>query len=94
MHQSGDGALRGRIDILVNNAAGNFIYPAEKLPLRGWKSVIDIVLNGSFFCSQIIGQEMIKRNSGQIPQHSGNMRLRPADRERFTAPAPKQVYWQ
>lgn len=56
----------GRIDILVNNAAGNFIYPAEKLPLRGWKSVIDIVLNGSFFCSQIIGQEMIKRNSGQI----------------------------
>ena len=56
----------GRIGILVNNAAGNFIYPAEKLPLRGWKSVIDIVLNGSFFCSQIIGQEMIKRNSGQI----------------------------
>ncbi len=56
----------GRIDMLVNNAAGNFIYPAEKLPLRGWKSVIDIVLNGSFYCSQIIGQEMIAQQRGQI----------------------------
>jgi NAD(P)-dependent dehydrogenase (short-subunit alcohol dehydrogenase family) len=56
----------GKIDILVNNAAGNFIYPAEKLPLRGWKSVIDIVLNGSFYCSQILGEQMILQNSGQI----------------------------
>lgn len=56
----------GRIDILVNNAAGNFIYPAEKLPLGGWKSVIDIVLNGSFYCSQIIGKRMISQQHGQI----------------------------
>lgn len=56
----------GRIDILVNNAAGNFIYPADKLPLGGWKSVIDIVLNGSFYCSQIIGQQMITQQRGQI----------------------------
>lgn len=56
----------GRIDTLVNNAAGNFIYPAAKLPLRGWKSVIDIVLNGTFYCSQIIGQEMIAQQRGQI----------------------------
>jgi NAD(P)-dependent dehydrogenase (short-subunit alcohol dehydrogenase family) len=55
-----------RIDILVNNAAGNFIYPAEKLPLGGWKSVIDIVLNGSFYCSQIIGKQMIEQQQGQI----------------------------
>jgi NAD(P)-dependent dehydrogenase (short-subunit alcohol dehydrogenase family) len=56
----------GQIDILVNNAAGNFIYPAEKMPLMGWKSVIDIVLNGSFYCSQILGNEMIKRKKGTI----------------------------
>ncbi|RMH75283.1 MAG: 2,4-dienoyl-CoA reductase [Calditrichaeota bacterium] len=56
----------GRIDILVNNAAGNFIYPAEKLPLKGWKAVIDIVLNGTFYCSQILGQAMIERKAGQI----------------------------
>jgi NAD(P)-dependent dehydrogenase (short-subunit alcohol dehydrogenase family) len=56
----------GRIDILINNAAGNFIYPAEKLPLRGWKAVVDIVLNGSFYCSQIFGQQMIRQNQGNI----------------------------
>jgi NAD(P)-dependent dehydrogenase (short-subunit alcohol dehydrogenase family) len=56
----------GQIDILVNNAAGNFIYPAEKIPLKGWKSVIDIVLNGSFYCSQILGNEMIQRKKGSI----------------------------
>ncbi|MBM7586637.1 NAD(P)-dependent dehydrogenase (short-subunit alcohol dehydrogenase family) [Bacillus pakistanensis] len=41
----------GQLDILVNNAAGNFICPAEKLTPNGWKSVIDIVLNGTFYCS-------------------------------------------
>jgi NAD(P)-dependent dehydrogenase (short-subunit alcohol dehydrogenase family) len=63
-----DAVLReyGQIDILVNNAAGNFIYPADKMPLKGWKAVIDIVLNGSFYCSQVIGEEMIRRKTGTI----------------------------
>ena len=56
----------GKIDILLNNAAGNFLYPAEKLPFKGWDAVIDIVLNGSFYCSQIIGNQMIKQKQGQI----------------------------
>lgn len=56
----------GRIDILVNNAAGNFLYPAEKLPFKGWNAVIDIVLNGSFYCSQIFGNQMIQQKQGQI----------------------------
>jgi NAD(P)-dependent dehydrogenase (short-subunit alcohol dehydrogenase family) len=56
----------GKIDILVNNAAGNFIYPSDKLPFAGWKAIIDIVLNGSFYCSQIFGNQMIKQNRGQI----------------------------
>src|SRR5699024_9436617 len=34
----------GSIDQLVNNAAGNFICPAEDLSVNGWNSVIDIVL--------------------------------------------------
>ncbi|MEJ2048446.1 MAG: 2,4-dienoyl-CoA reductase [Calditrichota bacterium] len=55
-----------QIDILINNAAGNFVYPAEKLPLKGWKAVIDIVLNGSFYCSQIFGEQMIAQKQGQI----------------------------
>ncbi|GKV67637.1 2,4-dienoyl-CoA reductase [Sporosarcina sp. NCCP-2716] len=44
----------GRIDGLVNNAAGNFLVHAEDLSPNGWKSVIDIVLNGTFYCSSAV----------------------------------------
>jgi len=50
----------GKIDGLVNNAAGNFICAAEDLSYNGWDSVIDIVLNGTFYCSQAVGKEWIK----------------------------------
>lgn len=49
----------GRIDFLVNNAAGNFICPTKDLSPNGWKSVIDIVLNGTFYCSSAVGRYMI-----------------------------------
>ncbi|MBS4189032.1 2,4-dienoyl-CoA reductase [Bacillus sp. FJAT-49705] len=50
----------GRIDYLINNAAGNFICPAEKLSANGWNSVINIVLNGSFYCSSEVGKYWIE----------------------------------
>lgn len=50
----------GRIDHLVNNAAGNFIAPAEELSANGWNSVINIVLNGTFYCSQAVGKYWIE----------------------------------
>lgn len=53
-------AAWGAFDVLVNNAAGNFVCPAEKLSPRGWKAVIEIVLNGSFFCSRAFGVKMIE----------------------------------
>ncbi len=56
----------GRVDILVNNAAGNFICKAEKLSPNGWRAVVDIVLNGSFFCSRAVGQKMITQKYGRI----------------------------
>jgi NAD(P)-dependent dehydrogenase (short-subunit alcohol dehydrogenase family) len=40
----------GGVDILVCNAAGNFICPTEDLSSNGWRTVIDIDLNGSFNC--------------------------------------------
>lgn len=43
----------GRLDALINNAAGNFICPAEKLTPNGWRAVIDIVLNGTFFAARL-----------------------------------------
>ena len=57
----------GHVDILINNAAGNFICRAEDLSPNGWKAVVDIVLNGSFFCSRAVGRELIAaRRSGSI----------------------------
>ncbi|MHB1435173.1 MAG: SDR family oxidoreductase [Thermoplasmata archaeon] len=40
----------GRLDLLVNNAAGNFVAPAESITPNGWRAVVGIVLNGTFFC--------------------------------------------
>ena len=54
----------GRIDILINNAAGNFICKAEELSPNGWNAVIGIVLNGSFYCSRAVGRHMIARGGG------------------------------
>lgn len=55
-----------RIDFLVNNAAGNFVVPAEKLSTNGWNSVIGIVLNGTFYCTSAVGKRMIERKSGGV----------------------------
>lgn len=55
-----------RIDILVNNAAGNFISPTENLSEGGFKVIVDIVLNGTFNCSLAVGKEMIKAGGGVI----------------------------
>ena len=53
-----EGAL-GPAGVLVNNAAGNFPVPAEDLSPNGWRSVVDIVLNGTFFCSREFGRRHI-----------------------------------
>src|SRR5687768_2697240 len=54
----------GRVDLLVNNAAGNFLCPAERLSARAWRAVLAIVLDGSFYCSRYFGLGMIERGSG------------------------------
>jgi NAD(P)-dependent dehydrogenase (short-subunit alcohol dehydrogenase family) len=59
-------AAFGSIDILINNAAGNFLCLAEKLSPNGWRSVVDIVLNGSFFCSRAAFPYMKERGYGRI----------------------------
>lgn len=59
-------AREGRIDVLVNNAAGNFVSPGENLSPNGWKAVIDIVLNGSFYATHAAAQHMLAAGSGSI----------------------------
>jgi len=56
----------GKIDILVNNAAGNFVCPAERMSANAWRSVLGIVLDGTFYCSRSFGRTMIENGGGQI----------------------------
>jgi NAD(P)-dependent dehydrogenase (short-subunit alcohol dehydrogenase family) len=46
----------GRLDGLVNNAAGNFVAPAERISANGWRAVVDIVLNGTWHCTSAAGR--------------------------------------
>lgn len=57
-------AKAGAVDFLVNNAAGNFIVPSDQLTVNGWNSVINIVLNGTFYCSSAVGKRMIESKRG------------------------------
>ena len=52
-----------KIDILINNAAGNFISPTEMLTPGGFTAVVDIVLIGTFNCTLAAGKEMIKQKN-------------------------------
>jgi NAD(P)-dependent dehydrogenase (short-subunit alcohol dehydrogenase family) len=56
----------GRVDVLVNNAAGNFVCPSERLSANAWRAVLGIVLDGTFYCSRDFGRAMIARKGGQI----------------------------
>jgi NAD(P)-dependent dehydrogenase (short-subunit alcohol dehydrogenase family) len=52
----------GSLDILVNNAAGNFISPTERLSNRAFDTVVDIVLKGSYNCTLALGKHWIANN--------------------------------
>ncbi|MBO9701060.1 MAG: SDR family oxidoreductase [Sporocytophaga sp.] len=50
----------GKVDILVNNAAGNFISPTERLSSKAFDIVVDIVLKGTYNCTLTFGKDWIK----------------------------------
>lgn len=57
----------GQLDILINNAGGQFPAPAHVMAEKGWAAVINNNLNGTFFMSQKMA------NSFFIPQKNGNI---------------------
>ncbi|MEW1655566.1 SDR family oxidoreductase [Streptomyces sp. NPDC093707] len=61
-----DAAVRhyGAVHGLVNNAAGNFVAPGIDLSPNGWKAVVDIVLNGSFYCTRAVARQMRNQGTG------------------------------
>ena len=50
----------GKVDVLLNNAAGNFISPTERLSANAFSTVIDIVLKGTANCTLTFGKNWIK----------------------------------
>lgn len=69
-------ARLGRIDVLVNNAAGNFYVPSESMSANAWRSVIEIDLSGTFFCSQAVMPVMRDHGGGRIVNISMTLHYR------------------
>jgi NAD(P)-dependent dehydrogenase (short-subunit alcohol dehydrogenase family) len=57
------GSALGLPDVLVNNAAANFPVPAEDMSPNAWRTVVDITLNGTFFCSREFGRRHLVAGS-------------------------------
>ena len=51
-------------NIVINNSAGNFISPTEKLSINAFNKIIDIVLKGTLNVTKIFGENMIENNNG------------------------------
>ncbi len=56
----------GRVDFLMNNAGIVKWSPAESVTEKDWREVIDVNLNGLFYCCQAAAKPMIKQRRGAI----------------------------
>lgn len=70
----------GPVDLLVNNAAGNFLARFEDLSPNGWASVVNIVLNGTFNVTKAVGQRMLERERRPTAASGGSEDGHPANR--------------
>ncbi len=52
----------GKVDVLVNNSAGNFISPTERLSYKAVDTVVDIVLRGTYYFTLALGKYWIDNN--------------------------------
>ena len=59
----------GLPDMVLNNAAGNFISPFERLSPNAWRTIIDIVLNGTALVTMEFGKRLIKAKKGKYILH-------------------------
>jgi peroxisomal 2,4-dienoyl-CoA reductase len=66
----------GRLDLLVNNAAGNFYAPSATLSPNAWKAVVEIDLYGTFYCSQAVHGVMREQGGGRIVSTSMTLHYR------------------
>ena len=82
-------ARHGRLDILVNNAGiARSETPAEVVTDEHWRNVIDVNLNGTFWCSRAAGSHMLRQGAGvivNIGSMSGFIVNRPQEQSFYNA---------
>jgi peroxisomal 2,4-dienoyl-CoA reductase len=66
----------GRLDILVNNAAGNFYAPSAALSPNAWRAVVETDLYGTFYCCQAVHPLMKTQGGGRIVSISMTLHYR------------------
>ena len=63
----------GRIDVLLNGAAGNFLADAENLSLNAFKTILEIDTLGTFLMSKWVYSKFMKKNGGKIINISASL---------------------
>lgn len=56
----------GRIDIVVNNAGGSYMFPFADTPIEKWDNIINLNLRGPFMLVKEAGKYMIENGGGSI----------------------------
>ncbi len=59
-------AAQGRLDLLVNNAGGQFVAGAEEIRPKGWRAVVDTNLNGTFWVTQAAFNAWMGEHGGSV----------------------------
>jgi NAD(P)-dependent dehydrogenase (short-subunit alcohol dehydrogenase family) len=65
----------GRIDVLVNNAGIGARMATIDMPTERWDRVVDVGLNGAFYCARAVGRHMVGRRAGAVVNLSSIMGL-------------------
>src|SRR5919107_924030 len=77
----------GRVDVLINNAGLGTAYPATRETTEQFRQVIDVNLNGAYWCAQAFGRAA--KNGGAIVNISSVIGLRPGSIPQAAYPASK-----
>ncbi len=70
----------GRADILVNNAAVNYMAPFAEMPMRRWDLVLNVNLRGTVLCTRLFLPHMLERGRGTIVNVSSYLAVAPMPR--------------
>ena len=83
-------AAFGLPGVLINNAAANFPVPAEDMSPNAWRTVVDITLNGTFFCAREFARRHLARGHARFDrQRRRVVRVDRRPRLRALAPRPR-----